>query len=308
MPLLTRKTVFAAKTEGTIGTPETLAAADGGFNAYEVLIQPNIDTIEREAQGGFNRLASVPGARGGTATFKTEISYNGVSDPSWASTLLPACGWVGAASVYTPKSSAPGSDNVTTLTIGAYVDGEFRSIAGAMGTFRIVLTSGQLAMIEWEFQGVWQEPSAVSLIAPTYPTDSPIRFAGTDVTYNSVSMCVQELTVDAGNNLVLRECSDTDAGYKSAIVTDRFPKITANPESVASGTQDRYGDWLAQTQGALAFSLPAPSSTTIDFSIPKAQILNCQQGDREKIVIDEIEFGAHKDGATNDQELSITFS
>ena len=308
MPLLKRRRVLAAKVETTIGTPIALAGADGAFNAYDVIIQPSITIERREAQGSFNRLAGVPGAQMGRATFKTDLGWDGTATvPTWASVFLPACGFVNATGVFTPRSEGPGS-NVKTLTIGCYLDGKFKSIAGAMGTFKINLPAGRMAFIEWDFSGVWQEPSDVALIAPTYPDALPIRFADATVQYDAVDLVVENVTVDAGNNVIMRESAGTLAGYISALVTDREPKITANPEAVTVATQDRYGAWVDSTEAAFTVALNGPTTSTLTISAPAAQILNVQEADREGLVTDEIEWGCNKNGADADEELSLTFT
>ena len=120
--MLRRKRVLAAKIESTIGTAETLAAADAAMNIYNPIIQATIDMEARQGQGGFGMFSSVPGGRIGVATFRTYLEWDGtVTEPSWADTFLPACGYVKTGQVYTPRTEAPGT-NVKTLTIGVYQD------------------------------------------------------------------------------------------------------------------------------------------------------------------------------------------
>lgn len=308
MTLLKRKRVLAAKVETAIGTAESLTASEGAFNAYNLMIQPQITNEQREGQGAFNHLASVPGARRGVATFRTDLGWDGTTTlPTWATVLLPACGFVESSQVFTPRSEAPGS-NVKTLTIGDYVDGVFKSIAGAVGDFQLVMPSGRMAYIDWTFTGVWQAPTDVALIAPTYPTASPIRFADATMTYNSVAQKVESTTLAAGNEVILREDPSTAAGFISGLITNRAPRVTANPEAVLVATQDRFGAWIAATESALAFTLKGPSDSTITISCPKAQINNDQEGDRGRMVTDEIEWTCNKNGTTNDEEVSITFN
>jgi len=312
MPLLKRLRVLAAKIETTNGTPEALTAAEAAFNVYDPMIQANIEMNEREGQGGFGYLPSVPGAYAGTATFRTMLEWDGTAtEPAWAETFFPACGWVKSGQVYTPRSEAPGS-NVKTLTIGCYVNGVFKSLAGCAGKFKVVLPTGRPGYIEWEFTGVWQAPSDVAIITPTYPTVAPMRYTGGLAEWNDVNLCVESATIDSGNEVVLRECPTTDAGYISAIITNRQPKITVNPEAVTVAAQSRWAAWLASTQYTLELDVKGPDGATSDavlsFDAPKAQIVNNQEGDRNRIVTDEIEFLCGKNGATHDQELSITFT
>lgn len=307
MPLLKRKRVLAAKVETTIGTAESLTGSEGSFNAYDVIIQPQIEVTPREGQGGFGRLSGVPGQRKGTASFKVDLAYDGTTVPTLASVLFPGCGWVQSTGLFTPRSEAPGS-NVKTLTIGCYIDGVFKSIAGAVGTCKIVCPAGRMITVEFEFQGVWQAPTDTAIIAPTYPTASPWRFASATVTYNSVAAKVENVTFDMGNEITFREDATTASGLHSAIIVDRMPKITCNPEAVTVATQDVYGLWIAPTEASFVVVLDGPTNSDITLTAPKAQIMNAQEGDRGKIVTNEIELICNKNGATHDQEFSIDFN
>ena len=313
MPLLRRKSVFAAKVEGTAGTAESLTGAEGVYNAMDFLIQPNIGMTRREGQGGFQYLPSMPEGMTGTCSLKHELTYDGTNVPTWASVLLPACGWVDAAGVFTPRTEAPGS-NVKTITIGHYKDGKLALLSGAMGTFVITLETGKTAYITFTFTGKYSSNETdVALITPTYPTVLPLRFAAGALTFNSVAMCTATLAVDAGNSVVMRECVNASdrSGYVSALVTNRAPIVTADPESLLVATQDRDALWLASTPQALSITLngPAPVTTTstIVIAAPKAQLENKQQGNRSDLMVDNLTWLATA-GSAVDTELSITFN
>jgi len=308
MPLLRRKRVLAAAIETTIGTAETLDASDAAFNVYNALINPNITMIQREGQGSFNYLTPIPSGYSGTATFRTYLEWDGTAtEPAWAETFLPACGWVKSGQVYTPRSEAPGS-NVKTLTIGLYEDGVRKSLAGCAGSFVVTLPTGNPGYIDWTFLGVIQDEVDEAILAPTYPTDKPMRFAGGLAEWNDVNLCVSQATINSGNNVILRECPTTEAGYISAIITDRRPTINVDPEAVTVAAQGRWAAWLAMTEYALELDIGGPGNSVLSFDAPKATIINKQEGDRSGMVVDEIEFQANKNAATHDQELSITFT
>lgn len=307
MPLLRRKAVFAAAIEATIGTAESLDGTDGVFNARDFSLQPNIAMTRREGQGGFNYLTSIPEGMTGTCTIVHDLTYNGTDIPTWASVLLPACGWVDATGTFSPKSEGPGS-NVKTLTIGHYKDGKRSLLSGAMGTFKIVCPTGKVAYIEFTFTGKYSSNETdTAIIAPTYPTVSPLRFAAGALTWNSVALCTSNVEVDAGNSVIMRECVNaTDrSGYVSALVTNRAPVITADPESVLVATQDRDSLWLTPT--AQAFSMQIGSSgSSITIAAPKAQLENKQQGNRSDMMVDNLTWLATQ-GSSADTELTITF-
>jgi len=307
MPLLRRRSVFAAKVEGTIGTAESLTGAEGAFNAEEFMIQPNVPITRREGQGGFNYLPGVAEGMQGTCTVRMGLSYDGTTVPTWASVLLPACGWIQSTGVFSPLSEGPGS-NVKTITIGQYKDGKRSLLSGAMGTFKIMAPTGKTAMIEFTFTGKYSSNETdTALIAPTYPTVLPLRVAAGALTWNSVSLCTSNVEVDAGNSVIMRECMNASdrSGYISAIVTNRQPVITADPESVLVATQDRDALWLTSSPQAFSMQI-GTTGTSITIAAPKAQLENKQQGNRNDMLTDDLTWLATA-GSSADTELTITF-
>lgn len=302
MTLLRRKRVIAAKIETTPGTAESLSASDAAFNAYETSVNPTIDFEERQGQSAFSPLPGTLGAYGGTVTFQTDI-HGGGSTPFWASVLLPACGYKETTGVFAPVTEAPGS-NVKTLTIGVYEDGLFKVLRGCAGNVVFTLPSGRRAFAEWTFTGIWGDPTDVSILAPTYPTTAPLKFANSTWTLGSWSPCVEQITIDLGNEVVLRECGTDSSGYKNALVTNRRTTGTMNPEATLVATNDAYGDWIDRTEKALSIVLGS-SGNRVTFAAPKLQLTNAQEGDRNNIQTDDLEFQLNRSAAAGNDELSI---
>ena len=306
--LLLKKTVLGGKIESTIGTAETLAAADCTINAYNVVINPETEVEQREGQGGFGKLASIPGARRGRATFSVDLAYDGSTVPAWASTYLPACGLVLSTATYKPRTEVPGS-NVKTATIAAFVDGVRRQIYGAVGNARFVLPTGRMGRIEFDFQGVYSDEADVAIPSSiNYVNTLPLRVSGGATSWASSNICLESATIDLGNVITARECSTSAAGIDSFVITDRNIRVTGNPESKLIATQNRYGQFRDATEGILSFTIAGPTTSTVVFSMPKAQIVAKPMGDRNGIMIDQIEWQANKNVDTADEELSFTFN
>lgn len=310
MPLLRRRSVFAAKVEAAVGTAESLTTSEGVYNARDFTIQPSVGMTRREGQGGFNYLPSVPEGMQGTCTIVHDLSYDGTNIPTWASVLLPACGWVDTSGVFGPVTSGPGSNGVKTLTIGHYKDGKLSLLSGAMGTFTITLETGKVGYITFTFTGKYSSNETdTTLIAPTYPTALPLRFAAGGFTWDSVNLCTASATVDAGNSVIMRECVNASdrSGYVSAMVTDRSPIITADPESVLVASQDRDALWLESDPKAMAITINGPADSSIVIDAPKAQLENKQQGNRNDLMTDDLTWLATI-GSAADTELMLTFN
>lgn len=307
MTLLRRRAVYAAKVETTPGTAEALTASEGAFNARDFIIQPSIAMTRREAQGSFAYLTSIPEGMQATCTITHDITYDGTNIPSWASVLLPACGYVNSTGTFTPRSEKPGT-NVKTLTIGHYKDGKLALISGAMGTFTITCETGKVASITFTFTGKYSSNETdTAIITPTYPTVSPLRFAQGAFTWNSVALCTSTATVDAGNSVIMRECVNASdrSGYATALITNRAPIITADPESLLVATQNRDSLWLTPTTAALVMQIGTTGSS-VTINAPKAQLENKQQGNRNDLMTDDLTWLATAD-TTVDNELSIVF-
>jgi hypothetical protein len=307
--LLKKKRVLGVKTETTVGTAETLAAADCTINAYNVVVQPDIAVDQREGQGGFGRLASITGQRMGKATFSVDWAYAGsAAVPAWASTLLPACGLVVSTATFTPRTEVPGS-NVKTLTIGSFGDGKLKQIYGAVGNAKINLNAGKIITVDFEFRGVYSDESDTAIPSSiNYVNTLPVRFAGGATSWDGVSLFIESAMLDLRNIITPRQNSTTAAGVHSCVITDRNPMVKANPESKLVATQNRYGQLTAHTEGVLSFTIAGPASSTVVISAPKAQIVAIPEGDRGGIVTDEIEWQLNKNVDTADQEFSIVFS
>ena len=308
MPLLRRKSVFAAKVESTPGTAETITSAEGAYNARDVIIQPSVAVTRREGQGGFNYLAGIPEGMMGTGTIVHDLAYDGTSIPTWASVLLPACGWVDTAGTFSPVSSGPGSGGVKTVTLGHYKDGKRALLSGAMGTFTITCPTGKVAFITFTFTGKYStNETDTAIIAPTYPTTLPMRFSPGVLTWNSVDLCTSTVTVDSGNSVIMRECVDVAnrTGYKSAIVTNRVPVITADPESELVATQDREAKWLTSVPEAFSMRVGVALASIV-IAAPKAQLENKQQGNRNDMMTDDLTWLCTA-GSAVDTELTIAF-
>jgi hypothetical protein len=308
MTLLKRKRLLAAKIETTIGTAETLSGSDAVFNAYDIMAQQEIGFDAREGEASFGMRASVPQGYKGKLAFKVDAAWDGtVTEPAWADTFLPACGWVKSGQVFTPRTEVPGT-NVKTLTMAVYMDGIRKLLTGCVGTFKLICPTGKAAYFEFEFIGVWNSPTDTAMLSPTYPTASSLRFANSTTTWNSVALILENITLDSGNEMILRESASSTSGYLAGVITSRVPKITANPEAKLIATQDRWGQLLSMAEGIITWDLDGPTNSALTIAAPKAQILNNQEADRGKLVVDQIEWQCNRNGSTVDTEASITFT
>lgn len=306
-PLLTRQRVLAAKAEATAGVAVALDAGDAKFNIFDHSLVPNIDMNIREGQSALSRLPSKQSRRAGELTFENELHGSGVvaTPPDWANAFLLACGFKKAASVFTPETGSP---TAQTLTIGMFEDGRFRSISGAMGNLVMRFRSGDPVRLAWTFSGVWEDPTDTAIIAPTYPTILPPRFASATLDIEGRSYKISTLEINLNNEVVMREDATTPSGLCAAVIVNRGVTFTVDPESELLAAQDWFTEWNNETEVALQVIVGSVADNTMTIDIPKAQVHNVQPADRDGIMTDALEFQANRDDAAGDDEISITFS
>jgi hypothetical protein len=310
MVMLKRKRILAAKIEATSGTAEVLAAADAAFNCYNVAIQLEIEKTPREGQGSLGHLSSVTGGHKGKVTFSIDLGWDGTAtEPLWADTFLTACGLVKATNTFRPSSSVP-STSVKTLTIGVYEDGMFKSIRGASGNMKLICEAGKMVTAEFEFSGIWVAPTDVALLAPTYPTVAPLRYARGVTTFSGVDLFAQSVTLDLANTITYRESAAANnvSGYISTVITNRRPTITVNPESKLVATRDDFGQFLASTEAAFVYEIAGPTTSKIVITAPKASMESIAEGDRSMLQTNDITFLCGQNGSTADQEIELVFT
>ena len=300
MSLLKRVRVLGAKIETTPGTAETIASGDAAFNVYDVECQSTMSMGERMQQGGFGMLSTPVEGHSGTVTFKLNPYGDGAGGaPEWATTFLPACGLVNSGGVFSPTAEAPGA-NVKTLTISVYENGLVKQLVGAAGDINVTFPTGKMCEMEFTFTGVWQDVVDGAILSPTYPATLPFRATG-GFTIGAWTPCFETLGLTVGNNVVLRECQATDAGYKSAVVTDRQTTGNINPEAALVATNDTYTDWINSVPKALNFEMDN-GTDVLELDIAAVQITNVQEGERNMIQTDDIEF------KVLDDDFTLTFS
>jgi hypothetical protein len=305
--LFMRKRVLAFKVEATPGTAESLSGSDAAFNVYNAEMTPTIEAMQRDSQSTGAPMPAVFGQYLGTCTFRTHL-FGAASLPAYTA-FFAACGWPVSTRTFGPVTAPPGSSNVKTATIGLYEHGRRKKLRGCMGTFVIGMEAGKPIYIDWTFTGVWTDPTDVSILTPTYPTEIPLRFANSGLTIGSWSPKVSRMTIDAGN--VLYPCEDgssaDDSGIKYVLVTSRRINGTIDPQGELVATRDTYGDWLGITEEALALAWGTGTNTGVLIAASKFQTVGVRAAERNGLIVDEIEYQVNAPTLGSDGEMTIEY-
>lgn len=305
MALRERKTVIAAKAEGTPGTAEALTATEAVFFGY---VEPgayteNIPIIGRPSMTG-GQHAPAHGGRAGSVTFEVDLAGKGASGlPYWATVLLPACGGSLSTATYSFGYT------VAPITIALYIDGIVRKLVGAVGTFTISLRAGQPGRVRFTFVGKLAADADVAVLAPTYESVQPPRWANNAYTVGGYAMPASLLTVNLGaTTKLIEDVAATDStGFGYGTITDLAPTAQTDPEAVTVATKDWYTILTGVTTAALSCAVGTAANNTITIAGTVA-VTKTDAGSRDRIVVRNLDLQFVWTGLAATSPFTIVFS
>lgn len=285
MPLLDRLTVVGAKSEVVAGTAIALADANSNFHCYNWAMERDIEMEERPGGTGFSQEGDVDGPRLARVTFETHyMASGGAGAPFWMDPLAKACACTITGTVLTCGTTT------TTATIAAYKNGIKEGVAGAAGTFRVVWEPGKSPRIFWTFTGKEIADADVAMLAPTYPSTLPPRWAGGTATIHGNACTVSRAEFDIGNEVYARPDPTDTTGVIAALVVDRVPFLSMDPEATLVATVNWQSILQARTQGAVSMAVGSGSNGILTLTSSTAQVVQAPVTSRNKIVTRDLKL------------------
>jgi hypothetical protein len=306
----TRRTVLAAKVEVTVGTAETLSAAESLLLVYDAKFDASIPMFDRRLMdASISPFTPIPGTQMAKLTFKVEIKGSGTAGTAPALGLfLKACGMGETLVAVTSATYAPISTAYPSLTIAMYRDGLKKSIRGARGTCKVTGKVGEPMMLEFEIQGVYNGVTDVAILTPTVETTLPPALLSASFTMHSFAAKVSNVNFDLGNTLTMREDISKAEGFFACLVTSRDPKGSMDPEEELVATHDFYGRWKAGTTGALSMVVGAVAGNICTIAAPKVAYTKISDGDRNGLAILGLDFAMIRSLAAGNDEFTLAFT
>ena len=321
MPMLADRVQVAIKQEAVAGTAEALAAANVVLTTDLPTFETDIEVTERMAlSGSLSGRGHVPGARMARIGFKMHLrgTTGAPTDPGNLpdhTVPMRACGALATVSGAGPNEQTaftPSSTTISDETTGAYCsaavyrDGKQYLIHGAVGNCILHFRRGAPVMAEYTLTGVFNKPTDVGLLSPTYPTVVEPAFAGASMSFLGFTTAkFDELTLDFGNEIVMRPYPNNASGFFTAQIVRRKPKGSFTPEEELAATKDWWNEFLTGATGAIntgTFPAGGTNYNQFSLSIPKAQYARVGHDNRDGITTSPIEFAclADSDGGNNE--------
>ena len=313
MPLLTRRSLLTFAPEATYGT-----APSTGYIALEVLRDPDLaplvaDRAARETVRpwlGADRKKLIN--KRATISFDCYMAGSGTPGvaPAFGGLLL-ACFMSEAIVTSTSTTYTLAHSGVSgSSTIRWHTDGIRHQITGARGTWTPSLAASEYGLFKFEFQGIYSQPTEVSLPSATFTNQAtPVEIsasATTAVLIDSVARCMSEFELNIGNPLEYENL----AGCTQQIeINDRNPEGRIQVESTmltGTGSQNVYALAEGSNLVPIGWTHSGGAGNIITMSLPNCDIYEPSLVDRNGKQFMDIPFAPIATSATS--ELSLVFT
>lgn len=323
--------IMVETVKGTINTNagppvvEALTDADFAIIAYDIQATTQFGRFDRDTQKAY--LSKLPGIVGTTAaqiSFTCEVRHSADTTTLdvWER-ALQACGFVLSGSTIKPTSNGDEQKTVSIqVALGAFGSGSNEAVLftakGCAGTVTFEGRVGQPLLARFTFTGVYAGVTTGTLRVPTQETGIPGIFQGVSATWGGASRVLSTINLDVGNSVVLRESVNASSGLLHAVITDRRPTGSIDPDLELVATEDFYGQLANNTTKALAFAVTTTNATNmtgdttrdLTFTLGDCRVTNVNDANRNGIQVAGIDFEIvdTSDSTTPDGDITIVIS
>ncbi len=255
-PLLWRSKILLAKIETTYGTDAVPTPAANAILATDVKLLPMEGTdVSRDLDLPYiGPQGTIPNELHAKLSFKVELAPSGTAGtaPAWG-TLLRACGCAQTINAATSVVYNPITDSHESATFYLWIGSTRYVLLGARGTARFTINAQGIPYIEFEFTGLFTQPSEQARTTPTLTAFQKPRVASTantpTFTINAVAMVMRSFELDLRNKVENRFL----VGAEAILITQREDMIKTQVEAQPLTSFNPFT--LAAAQTAVAVNL-----------------------------------------------------
>lgn len=233
-PLLWRSKILLAKIETVYGTDSVPVAATDGILATDVKLQPMEGSdVNRDLDLPYlGPQGTIPNELHAKLSFKVELAPSGTAGtaPKWG-VLLRACGCAQTVNAGTNVIYNPITDNHESVSIYLWIGSTRYVLRGTRGTAKFTINAQGIPYIEFEFTGLFTQPSEQTRTLPTLTAfQKPRVVSSTNTptfTINSIAMVMRSFSLDLKNKVEPRFL----VGAEAILITQREDMIATQVEA-----------------------------------------------------------------------------
>lgn len=185
----------------------------------------------------------------------------------------------------------PVSDGFESIHLVMNKDGVLHSMPGTFGTFNIEAEAGQFAKVNWEFQGIYVEPTDSPLTVPDYETSLPHQVELARLRVDDFNAVVAKFTFNMQNDIQIRPDVSSSDGYKGIRIVSRNPEGGIDPEAALVADHDFWGKMGAATRMPFQMRVGTDPGNTVWVFCPVSQYTKMSYADRNGLLTYDIGLG-----------------
>lgn len=140
-------------------------------------------------------------------------------------------------------------------------------------------------------QGALQAPDDLSDPGdPTLQSSRPFSWLDAQTYLDGVSICMNALTLDVGNEVITRACPNEVYGYRTGDIPRRRATGTINPDATNIATRDVFSEWAAQSSVRLWTAFGPSAGNRVSIYIPEMIYGSVQPTPIDGFMHDNINF------------------
>jgi len=295
---LSRRTVVLAKTEASEGVDASPSASTDAMLLFGNMNPFSLDTrivTKDVVRDSLTNNKDLVGRQLANLTLETVLMSRGnAGGVPFFDPLIKACGFSVSSGGTAAQSSSwiysPVSTSFSTASIYTYLDGILTKSLGCLGTMSLSMTAGESPDLSFTMQGTYNNPTAVALPTPTYPTDtkSMVQSAALSIgAYNAAAgLVARSISLDWGASNTERGDVNSTYGFKGLALTARTPTLTIVCEC-EDNVDKNFFTYLNSTQVAAAdgsmdnitFSHGDGTQSKINFTVRAPMLTGIELGD-----------------------------
>lgn len=292
---------------------QAMTDLDGVATALAALIDADA-RFTASAVGAVVTVGFASGSAPVTVTSATTAVALGASGatitPTWTGNLVVGQKWLvvlhEVGYLYTPVSDA---DEMESLTIYFFKDGNLHIITGAQGTVTFTGEAGNYGSAQFEFTGGFTEPVPETL--PTgvvYEQSKPpqVELAQMSI-HGDKDFCAQSFTITLANTVTPRDCMNGEEGLNGSNITDRAPTVQLNPESAIDVYTDMWGQFADGEVVPIHLRVGSVNNNIVRFFMGRASYTGLNYGDRNGTLTLEPAWQLNAVSGDGDDELRVYF-
>ncbi len=271
--------IAVAKIETTYGTdiaPAAGTAADMVLCEKMSVMPVEADVVTRDRVQPWHGNKGNPGIYNRALKFSGSVPFCGSgaagTAPAWAK-LMRMCGMAETLTASTKADYSPISAAQESGTLHYLMDGTRHTAVGTRGTFGINIVAGDEPTIDFDFTGLYTDPTAVALPTGVYSAwrNALIPRSGSlTCTINSVNYPMRSMRYTHGNSLQVR-----DIPLRNEVrITERQPSLELLLEAPNSlSPANLFAAVNGEIDYPILISLAGAAGDTVEVQFGKARFM-----------------------------------